>query len=223
MSDLRELYQEVILDHGKHPRNFRFPEGANHQAEGYNPLCGDRLTLKLTVDGDRIVDVGFQGSGCAISTASASTMTEAIKGKTLAEADAMFKNFHALVTGGAAPTRTRSASSRCSAGSRSFRCASSARPCRGTPCAPRSKTRATRPPPSEDDERTPTPNSNAENAPARACSTRRPSPRTRSRSKAKRPTRPPARSTRRRCARTRSPRCARSTTPRSRSTSTSSA
>ncbi len=100
MSDLRELYQEVILDHGKHPRNFRFPEGANHQAEGFNPLCGDRLTLKLTLDGDRIVDVGFQGSGCAISTASASTMTEAIKGKTVAEADAMFKNFHALVTGG---------------------------------------------------------------------------------------------------------------------------
>jgi len=100
MSDLRELYQEVILDHGKHPRNFRFPEGANHQAEGFNPLCGDRLTLKLTLDGDRIVDVGFQGSGCAISTASASTMTEAIKGKTVAEADAIFKNFHALVTGG---------------------------------------------------------------------------------------------------------------------------
>jgi nitrogen fixation protein NifU and related proteins len=103
MSDLRDLYQEVILDHGKHPRNFRFPERANHQAEGYNPLCGDRLTLKLTVEGDRIVDVGFQGSGCAISTASASTMTEAIKGKTLAEADAMFENFHALVTGDAPP------------------------------------------------------------------------------------------------------------------------
>jgi nitrogen fixation NifU-like protein len=99
MSDLRELYQEVILDHGKHPRNFRFPEGSNHEAEGYNPLCGDRLTLKLVVDGDRIVDVGFQGSGCAISTASASTMTEAIKGKTRAEVEAMFQSFHALVTG----------------------------------------------------------------------------------------------------------------------------
>jgi nitrogen fixation NifU-like protein len=99
MSDLRELYQEVILDHGKHPRNFRFPEGANHQAEGFNPLCGDRLTLKLTLQGDRIVDVGFQGSGCAISTAAASTMTEAVKGMTLAEADALFQNFHALVTG----------------------------------------------------------------------------------------------------------------------------
>jgi nitrogen fixation NifU-like protein len=103
MSDLRELYQEVILDHGKHPRNFRYPEGANHQAEGFNPLCGDRLTLKLKLEGDRIVDVGFQGSGCAISTASASTMTEAIKGKTLAEAEAMFQNFHALVTGDAPP------------------------------------------------------------------------------------------------------------------------
>jgi len=99
MSDLRELYQEVILDHGKHPRNFRFPEGSNHEAEGYNPLCGDRLTLKLVVDGDRIVDVGFQGSGCAISTASASTMTEVIKGKTLSEVEAMFQKFHALVTG----------------------------------------------------------------------------------------------------------------------------
>jgi nitrogen fixation protein NifU and related proteins len=99
MSDLRELYQEVILDHGKHPRNFRFPEGHNHEAEGFNPLCGDRLTLKLVVDGDRIVDVGFQGSGCAISTASASTMTEAIKGKTRDEVEAIFQNFHALVTG----------------------------------------------------------------------------------------------------------------------------
>lgn len=99
MSDLRELYQEVILDHGKHPRNFRFPEGSNHEAEGFNPLCGDRLTLKLVVDGDRIVDVGFQGSGCAISTASASTMTEAIKGKTRTEVEAMFQNFHAVVTG----------------------------------------------------------------------------------------------------------------------------
>jgi nitrogen fixation protein NifU and related proteins len=101
MSDLRELYQEVILDHGKHPRNFRFPEGSNHEAEGYNPLCGDRLTLKLVVHGDRIVDAGFQGSGCAISTASASTMTEAIKGKTRAEVEAIFQNFHALVTGNA--------------------------------------------------------------------------------------------------------------------------
>jgi nitrogen fixation NifU-like protein len=100
MTDLRELYQEVILDHGKRPRNFRFPEGHNHEAEGYNPLCGDRLTLKLVVDGDRIVDAGFQGSGCAISTASASTMTEAIKGKTRAEVEAIFQSFHALVTGG---------------------------------------------------------------------------------------------------------------------------
>jgi nitrogen fixation protein NifU and related proteins len=99
MSELRELYQEMILDHGKHPRNFRFPENANRQADGYNPLCGDRLTLKLLVENDRIVDVGFQGAGCAISTASASTMTEVIKGKTLGEVDSLFQGFHELVTG----------------------------------------------------------------------------------------------------------------------------
>jgi len=99
VSELRELYQEMILDHGKHPRNFRFPENANRGSEGYNPLCGDRLTLKLVVENDRVVDAGFQGSGCAISTASASTMTEAIKGKTLGEVDALFQSFHELVTG----------------------------------------------------------------------------------------------------------------------------
>jgi nitrogen fixation protein NifU and related proteins len=99
MSDLRDLYQEVILDHGKRPRNFRFPDAANREAEGYNPLCGDRLTLKLVVENDRIVDAGFQGAGCAISTASASTMTEAVKGKSVEEVDAMFERFHDLVTG----------------------------------------------------------------------------------------------------------------------------
>lgn len=99
MSDLRDLYQEMILDHGRHPRNFRFPENANREAEGYNPLCGDRLTLKLVVDGDRVVDAGFQGAGCAISTAAASTMTEVIKGKTKPEIDALFHDFHELVTG----------------------------------------------------------------------------------------------------------------------------
>ena len=82
MSDLRELYQEVILDHNKRPRNFRALDDAEPHAEGYNPLCGDRLTLYLKVDGDVITDVSFEGSGCAISKASASLMTDAVKGKT---------------------------------------------------------------------------------------------------------------------------------------------
>lgn len=99
MADLRELYQEMVLDHGRHPRNFRVPEGANHQAEGYNPLCGDKLTLDLRVEDGVVQDVGFQGSGCAISTAAASIMTEVVKGKTVAEVEAMFEGFHALVTG----------------------------------------------------------------------------------------------------------------------------
>ena len=86
MSELRELYQEYVLDHGKNPRNFRYPEGATHTADGYNPLCGDKITVQVRLDGDVIADLGFQGQGCAISTASASTMTEAVKGKTLGEA-----------------------------------------------------------------------------------------------------------------------------------------
>ena len=97
MSDLRHLYQEVILDHSKAPRNFHALAG-NRQAEGYNPLCGDRLTLYLQVDGDRVQDVAFQGSGCAISTASASMMTEALKGKSLQEAETLFEKFHEMVT-----------------------------------------------------------------------------------------------------------------------------
>ncbi len=97
--DLRDLYQEMILDHGRHPRNAALPEGANREGRGYNPLCGDRITLGLRLDGDVIVDVGFEGSGCAISQASASTMTEAIKGKTVAEAEALFERFRDLVTG----------------------------------------------------------------------------------------------------------------------------
>ncbi len=101
MSDLRDLYQELILEHGKRPRNFKFPEHANRTGHGHNPLCGDRLILKLVVDGDVIKDAGFQGAGCAISTAAASTMTEVIKGKTIAEAHALFESFHALVTLGA--------------------------------------------------------------------------------------------------------------------------
>jgi nitrogen fixation NifU-like protein len=96
---LRELYQEVILDHSKNPRNFRALSPAARSAKGHNPLCGDRLTLYLQVEGGIIKDVAFQGAGCAISTASASMMTEALKGKTEAEAEAMFERFHALVTG----------------------------------------------------------------------------------------------------------------------------
>jgi len=97
MSELRELYQEMILDHGKRPRNFRVQgDGAGH-AEGHNPLCGDRITVYVQTDGDTIADVSFQGSGCAISTASASMMTEALKGKTLADTRELFDRFHGAV------------------------------------------------------------------------------------------------------------------------------
>jgi nitrogen fixation NifU-like protein len=99
MSDLRELYQEMILDHGKNPRNFRFPENANRSADGHNPLCGDRLTVKLVLDGDVVSDVGFQGAGCAISTAAASTMTEVVKGKHAEDIESIFKHYHDVVTG----------------------------------------------------------------------------------------------------------------------------
>ena len=99
MSDLRELYQEVILDHHRKPRNFRKLEGANKSAEGYNPLCGDHIWLYVKVDNGVVQDIGFQGSGCAISTASASMMTESLKGKTEAQAEALFERFHDLVTG----------------------------------------------------------------------------------------------------------------------------
>jgi nitrogen fixation protein NifU and related proteins len=97
--DLRELYQEVIFDHNRNPRNFRVMADANRKVEGFNPLCGDRLTLYLKMDGDKIADASFQGSGCAISTASVSLMTEIIKGKTETEADALFKTFHEMTTG----------------------------------------------------------------------------------------------------------------------------
>jgi nitrogen fixation protein NifU and related proteins len=100
MIDLRELYQDIILDHGRHPRNFRAIERPTHSAQGHNPLCGDRVTVYLTLDGDRIADVSFQGRGCAISTAAASLMTEVLKGKTIADARALFAQFHARVTGG---------------------------------------------------------------------------------------------------------------------------
>jgi nitrogen fixation NifU-like protein len=97
--DLRDLYQEVIFDHNRNPRNFRVMDNANRQVEGFNPLCGDRLTLFLKMDGDVISDASFQGSGCAISTASVSLMTEIIKGKTEAEAEALFHTFHEMTTG----------------------------------------------------------------------------------------------------------------------------
>jgi nitrogen fixation NifU-like protein len=99
MSDLRELYQELIIDHSKRPRNFRVVEGADRKAEGFNPLCGDRVTVYLELDNGRIKNIGFQGKGCAISTASASVMTETLKGKTLAEVEGLFAIFHDLVTG----------------------------------------------------------------------------------------------------------------------------
>lgn len=98
MSDLRDLYQEVIFDHYRKPRNFHALVGANHVAHGHNPLCGDQVTVYLQVDGNVIRDLSFEGSGCAISTASASLMTDALKGKTLAEAEHLFETFHDLVT-----------------------------------------------------------------------------------------------------------------------------
>lgn len=99
MSDLRELYQQVILDHNKQPRNFHRLEGANRTAEGYNPLCGDHITLYLRLEDGVIGDVSFQGSGCAISKASASLMTASVKGKTRTEAEALFHTFHKMVAG----------------------------------------------------------------------------------------------------------------------------
>jgi len=99
-SELRDLYQEVVLDHGKRPRNFRDVEGANHRAEGFNPLCGDQLTVALKLEGDVIRDIGFQGQGCAISRASASLMTGAVKDKTREEAEQLFAQVHRLVTEG---------------------------------------------------------------------------------------------------------------------------
>ncbi len=102
MSDLRELYQEMILEHNKQPRNFRVMADATHTAEGYNPLCGDRLKLFMAVDGGTIKDISFQGSGCAISKASASMMTAALKGKTTAEAEGIFEAFHHML----APTHS---------------------------------------------------------------------------------------------------------------------
>ena len=103
MSDLRELYQEVILDHNRRPRNLGVLPDADRTAEGFNPLCGDRLSVYLKMDGDVINDIRFQGSGCAISKASASLMTDSVKGQTIAEVQRLFKQFHAMVAGDADP------------------------------------------------------------------------------------------------------------------------
>jgi nitrogen fixation NifU-like protein len=101
MTDLSELYQEVILDHNNSPRNFREMDSATQIAEGYNPLCGDRVIVYLQLDNDVIRDISFQGSGCAISKASASMMTISLKGKTRTEAEDHFQRFHSMVTGAA--------------------------------------------------------------------------------------------------------------------------
>ena len=99
MTDLQDLYQELILDHGRRPRNFRPLDGATRSAEGYNPLCGDKVKVYLKMDDDLVRDISFEGAGCAISTASASIMTETLKGKTRAQAEELFQTFHDLVTG----------------------------------------------------------------------------------------------------------------------------
>jgi nitrogen fixation NifU-like protein len=99
MSDLNELYEAQILDHNRSPRNKKRLEDANRRADGYNPLCGDKITVHVIVEGDVVKEVSFEGSGCAISTASASMMTQSLKGKTLSEAKALFSKFHSLITG----------------------------------------------------------------------------------------------------------------------------
>ena len=99
MPDLRELYQDVILEHSKAPRNYRELSSANRKAEGFNPLCGDRYIVYLDLDGDAVRDIAFQGSGCAISKASASLMTQSVKGKTQTQIEELFQDFHKIVTG----------------------------------------------------------------------------------------------------------------------------
>ena len=103
MPDLKQLYQEMILDHNKNPRNFGEIAHPTHKAEGYNPLCGDQYTLYLQVEDNKIVDVGFEGAGCAISKSSASIMTSCLKGATVGEAEQMFDNFHRMLTRDAKP------------------------------------------------------------------------------------------------------------------------
>jgi nitrogen fixation protein NifU and related proteins len=109
ISELRELYQETILDHSRKPRNFGSLPAANREAEGYNPLCGDRAKVALSVDGDVIKDVRFEGAGCSIFTASASMMTESVKGRTRHEAEALFERFHDLITSDPAQASRRAA------------------------------------------------------------------------------------------------------------------
>ena len=104
-AELDDLYQEVILDHGRRPRNFHRLEGATREAEGLNPLCGDHYRLYLRLEGDRIADIAFEGQGCAISKASASLMTGAVKGRTVAEAERLFGAVHRLITEGPDPER----------------------------------------------------------------------------------------------------------------------
>ena len=99
MADLRDLYQELILEHSKHPRNFRALPDASRKVEGFNPLCGDHFTVYLKLDGDTVSDVSFEGTGCAISKSSASVMTQALKGKSKQQAEELFNQFHNLVTG----------------------------------------------------------------------------------------------------------------------------
>ena len=101
-TELQNLYQEVVIDHSKRPRNFRKMDDSTLHADGYNPLCGDKVSIFLKMDGERVVDASFQGSGCAISTSSASLLTEALKGKTRAEVESIFTEVHKLVTEGSA-------------------------------------------------------------------------------------------------------------------------
>jgi nitrogen fixation NifU-like protein len=100
MTDLEELYQDMIMEHNRKPRNFRLLEGADRSADGFNPFCGDTISLYLILDGDQVADIAFQGSGCAISRASASMLTESVKGKRLAEAEQLFDAFHEMLTQG---------------------------------------------------------------------------------------------------------------------------
>ncbi len=99
MSEINELYQDIILDHTKSPRNFKVLPGASRHVEGYNPLCGDRYVIYVAMNGDKIEDIGFQGSGCAISKSSASMMTQIVKGKSKADAEKLFDEFHKMITG----------------------------------------------------------------------------------------------------------------------------
>ena len=100
MSELEELYQDMIMEHNRKPRNFRLLDGADRSAEGFNPFCGDTITIYLALDGDQVADIGFQGSGCAISRASASMLTESVMGKSITKAEQIFDAFHEMLTRG---------------------------------------------------------------------------------------------------------------------------